>query len=240
MNFAPEWEMLAFGLMTGAITFIGGSVALRFSAAPNLLQGFSSGTMIGVALFDLIPEAVRIADNGNGSLNIWGAVAAGFGLYLAIDWSSVVLVKRRVRRNVAPATLVLHSFLDGLGIGFAFHVSLATGVIVVVGVLVHDLIDGTNTITVALAGGATSSGARLWLAADACAPIVGILLAGATSAQALSLAVILGLCGGFFLYIGLGVLLWRGFARGPQLSTLAATALGLCFIYAVIWVSLGG
>ena len=36
------------------------------------------------------------------------------------------------------AGLSLHSFIDGLGIGFAFHVSTTTGLLVFVAVVSHD------------------------------------------------------------------------------------------------------
>ncbi|HEY4071352.1 MAG TPA: hypothetical protein VGM04_07340 [Sphingomicrobium sp.] len=233
MNPVPE-QLLAIGLITGAMTFIGGSIALRSGGLVDLLLDFSSGTIIGVALFDLIPEALHLAGKGHGSL-IAGAAAAGLGFYLAIDRATVTLDKREALSHIAPATLVLHSLFDGLGIGFAFHLSWAAGVIVVVGVLAHDLVDGANTIGVALAGGASSSIARRWLVVDSFAPMVGILLAGVIPIPAFPLAVILGVFGGFFLYIGGHVILSRMHAGRLHLSGTAAMLAGLGFIYAVIW-----
>ena len=57
--------------------------------------------------------------------------------------------------------------MDGLGIGFAFQVSSAAGMIVAFAVLAHDFVDGANTVTLSLAGGSDPAIARRWLLADA-------------------------------------------------------------------------
>ena len=47
------------GVFTSAATLFGGGLALRFRSALTLFLGFSSGAVIGVALFDLLPEALE-------------------------------------------------------------------------------------------------------------------------------------------------------------------------------------
>jgi zinc transporter, ZIP family len=239
MTVVPIWAALLMGLATGAATLAGGTLILYLASAFDLILGFSAGAIIGVALFDLVPEALDLAGGSHSPLSITGAVAVGFLVYLAADRASTIAGRRRTRRHFAPASLTLHSFVDGLAIGLAFHVSPAVAFIVAVGVLAHDFIDGANTVIVSLSGGGAVSTARTWLAADAAAPLAGILLAGAIAIPRFSLALLLAIFGGFFLYIGASELLPRSQARRPRLSTVAATAAGLALIYAVISLSSG-
>jgi zinc transporter ZupT len=236
VNPAPEALVLAVGLLTGAATLLGGGLALRFRSALGLLLGFSSGAIIGVALFDLLPEALDLAGEAHSHLSITTAVAVGFGLYLAADRSSALLAggAGRHRGHFAPASLTAHSLMDGLGIGLAFHVSSAAGLIVALAVLAHDFLDGANTVTLSLAGGSGTHTARGWLFADAAAPLAGIALARLISIPTFALAVLLGVFSGFFLYIGASELLPRSHDRRPRLSTIGATGLGFTFIYVVI------
>ena len=233
----PLWALILVGLITGAATLAGGSVALRFRSSLDLLLGFSSGTIIGVALFDLLPEALDLAGEGHSHLSITTALAVGFALYLAADRGRGMLGgDKSGPRYFAPASLTAHSLLDGLGIGLAFQVSPAAGTIVAIGVLGHDVLDGANTVAASLASRTSAAAARRWLAADALAPLTGILLAQLVDIPPFTLAILLGVFGGFFLYIGASVLLPQSQARHPRALTIVATATGMAFIYVGIWV----
>ena len=234
----PIWGMLLVGLGAGAATLAGGGLVLRFRSTLDLMLGFSSGTIIGVALFDLLPEALDLAGDSHSHLSITTAVGAGFALYLIVDRISVTTSKESGgHRHLGPASLTLHSLLDGLGIGLAFHVSAVAGIIVALGVVGHDCVDGANTVALSLATGSGGRTARTWLAADAIAPLIGILLARQVEVSTFTLALLLGVFGGFFLYIGASQLLPRSHTRRPHLSTIAATMVGMGLIYCVIWLA---
>jgi ZIP family zinc transporter len=228
--------VLLIGAATGAATLFGGALAFRFRSALDLFLGFSSGAVIGVALLDLLPEALDLGGTHFKPLTLTTAVAVGFALYLVVDRAALILShgSEGHRGHLGPASLTAHSLMDGLGIGFAFQVSSAAGAIVAFAVLAHDFLDGANTVTLSLAGGAAPPTARRWLAADALAPILGIGIARLITVPADVLAVLLAVFAGFFLYIGASELLPRSHDRRPRLSTIAATALGLGFIYVVV------
>jgi ZIP family zinc transporter len=228
--------ILFIGLLTGVATASGGALALRFRSALSLFLGFSGGAVIGVALFDLLPEAIELGGPYFSPLTITTSLAAGFALYLAADRATLILGARSAggRRHLGPASLTAHSLMDGLGIGFAFQISSAAGAIVALAVLAHDVVDGANTVTLSLGGGSPTTTARRWLAADAIAPLIGICLARLIAIPAAMLALLLAAFAGFFLYIGASELLPRAHDRRPRLSTIAATATGLGFIYAVV------
>jgi ZIP family zinc transporter len=221
---------------TGAATLVGGGLALRFRSALGLLLGFAAGAIIGVALFDLLPEALDLAGDGRSHLTITTAVAIGFGLYLIADRAALHMSGGTGghRGHFAPASLTAHSLMDGLGIGLAFHVSAAVGLIVALAVLAHDFLDGANTVTLTLAGGSRATTARGWLLADAAAPLAGIGLAQLIRIPTFGLAVLLAVFAGFLLYIGASELLPRSHDRRPHFSTSAATASGFVVVYMVI------
>src|ERR1700761_2408453 len=61
----PDVLIFIVGIVTGAVTLAGGGVALRLRGMLSLLLGLSSGAIMGVALFDLIPEALNLAGEAN-------------------------------------------------------------------------------------------------------------------------------------------------------------------------------
>jgi zinc transporter ZupT len=236
MKAAPDVLVLIVGLVTGAVTLAGGGAALKLRGMLSLLLGLSSGAITGVALFDLIPQALNLAGEANTHLPVMTAVASGFCFYMLVDrvaaWAAAG--RNGLRGHLAPASLTAHSLMDGLGIGLAFHVSYAVGLVVALAVMAHDLLDGANTVTLSLAGGTGERAARRWLAADAMAPLVGIGLARLLPMSTFTLAVCLAVFAGFFLYIGASELLPRSRDRRPQWSTMGATLAGFAFIYGVI------
>lgn len=204
-----------------------------------MLSGFGAGAVIGVALLDLLPESLRLAQGVWPTLPVVGVLCAGFALYLGLEQLGGVLAKGPgLRGNMAAAALTAHSLIDGLGIGLAYKVSSAAGLIVAAAVLAHDCVDGANTVTVSLS--AEGKGApRRWLAADALAPLVGILLSQWITVARPTLALILSGFAGLFLFVGASELLPQALQRRPGPATAAAVLTGLSLIYAVVLASGG-
>ncbi|MDR3547701.1 MAG: ZIP family metal transporter [Candidatus Pacebacteria bacterium] len=228
--------LLLIGIATGISTFVGGSLALRFNNRIHLILGFSAGAVIGVALFDLLTEALSIGQQYYPIATITATVGIGFMAYMLLDRIILITTSKESghRGHVGAGSLTIHSFLDGLGIGLAFQVSTALGAIVAVAVLVHDFSDGINTVNLSLFGTGKPMIARFWLIADALAPLVGI---GATlffKVPEQHLSLILALFSGFFLYIGASELLPDSHHRYPRLITSVMTLLGAALIYVAI------
>jgi zinc transporter ZupT len=103
---------------------------------------------------------------------------------------------------LGAAGLSAHSFVDGLGIGLAFGLDTATGLLVFLAVVTHDFADGLNTVGFILRQGGDSRRAVRWLAVDAIAPVVGAVVGAALSVSADTLGHLLAVYAGFFLYMG--------------------------------------
>jgi ZIP family zinc transporter len=220
-------------------TFLGGLFAIRFKDKLHLILGFSAGAVLGVALFDLIPESLSLAQTFDTSL-VTLLVAVGFIFYLILDrlfslhCHGEICENPEHRSKLGAVTLIFHSFLDGLGIGLAFKISPSIGWIVAAAVLAHDFSDGINTVNMILRNQGNRRQALLWLAADAIAPAVGVAITLFFSVSEDILGLILAIFAGLFLYLGASDLIPESHHRHPAIWTSVMTVVGILFIYAII------
>src|SRR3989344_4343843 len=137
-------SIVLIALAASVATLVGGAFELRFRDKLHLILGFSAGTVAGVALFDLLPEAIELGAQYHGAATIALFVALGFFGYLILDRLILLHTHEEDDETNAPRgflealTLSTHSFLDGIAIGVGFQVSAAVGVIITAAVLVHD------------------------------------------------------------------------------------------------------
>lgn len=227
------------GIAAFISTSLGGLFALRLKDRLHLILGFSAGAVIGVAFFDLMPEALTIIGRAHSAAFGTAIVATGFALYLILDRLIVLHhdhedTEHGERGLWGASTLSFHSFLDGLGIGLAFHVSATIGIIVAAAVLTHDFSDGINTVNMILKNGGDRRRAFKWLFIDAIAPVIGIVVTVFVNVTDSQLGILLALFSGFFLYIGASDLLPESHHRHPVRWTTVATVLGMAVIFIVI------
>jgi ZIP family zinc transporter len=225
-------------LFTVVSTLLGGLTALRFRHNLETILALSGGVVVAVALFDVLPEAISGIDDPR---RVTTLVAGGF---LAFFFLQRVLVlhhrddpdEARAHRRVGAlgaGALSMHSFVDGLGIGLAFGVSTLTGLLVFVAVISHDFADGLNTVTFVLRQQGERRRALRWLAADAIAPFFGAIVGSAVAVSEHSLAYLLAVYAGFFLYVGAVDLLPAAHAQTTRLR-IALTLAGFAGTYAVV------
>jgi len=221
---------------------IGGLSVLRQNDRLHLAMGFAGGAMIGVAVFETGPEAF---DRAPGS-GLWlvAVILAGIGVFAALERS----VFRHVHTEDAVCSphageigaggITTHAFLDGLAIGAGFQVGSEVGLLVSAAVLLHAFADGLNTVTILLRHGHRQRTAKLWLAADAAAPIAGAAIGLLVPLPDVVFAVLLAFFAGMFLYFGGGSLLPQAHRAGRNRAIVATAALA-GFALAFIAASLG-
>lgn len=230
--------IVAIALGTCLATLIGGLVALALRDRLHLILGFSAGAVLGVAFFDLMPEALALGRDID-SRALLAIVALGFFLYMLLDRTIAPhdhagALERQPRRGwIGAGSLSLHSFLDGLAIGVAFQAGRGIGIVVSVAVLIHDFSDGLNTVNVVVKNGGDRRNALRWLFVDAIAPVLGALSSLAFSLPDSAIAVVLAFFAGFFLYIGASDLLPESHHAHPRLFTTVATLAGAATLYGV-------
>lgn len=224
-------------------TLLGGLFALRLKDSLHLILGFSAGAVIGVAFFDLLPEALHLSEQ-SGSTRAPLFIALGFVCYMLLDRIIFFNAQHEAHHHgehehshsgfLGAGSLSIHSLLDGLAIGLSFQVSSAVGLIVTAAVLTHDFSDGINTVSMVLKGGGTRKNALMWLLVDAVAPVVGILSTFFFTLSEHALASLLAIFCGFFLYIGASDLLPESHHQHPKALTTLLTILGISVIYVAI------
>jgi ZIP family zinc transporter len=233
---------MLFVFMIGACaaTLLGGLCALRLKDRLHLILGFSAGAVLGVAFFDLMPEAFALAAQSVGVSALFTTIAAGFLAYMLIE-RYVALHSHSDHEThththsgfFGAATLCLHSFLDGVGMGLAFKVSPEVGLVVALAVLAHDFSDGINTVSMVHRSGQGRNAWR-WVIADALAPVFGVIATLFFTVTSEALGLLLALFGGFFLYIGAADLLPESHHRHPVIWTTLSSAAGVALLYLVV------
>ncbi len=225
-------------------TLLGGTLAMRFRLHILLLTAVGAGLLLGAAFLDLLPEAIVFGNRaGISTSNTLGLTLLSFLLFYALEravdaagrrWeaSGPSGYGRQMVRRAGAATLIFHSFRDGMAIGAAYAASHAAGYAVAFGIAAHDVGDGMNTVILTTGGEKPTRTDFLFLAADAVAPFLGGLL---TVWWVLSLhgsVALLVLAAGFFLQMATGDFLpeLRNY-QGPRRFLVPAVLLGAALIY---------
>ncbi len=234
--------LLAFGALIS--TFVGGSFALRFRDHLHLILGFSAGAVAGVALYDLLPEAISLGAAYHTPETIGLCVSLGLFGYLVLD--RVVLLHAHdhgreeersegaQRGTFGALTLSIHSLLDGIAIGIGFQASAAVGAIVTVAVLTHDFSDGINTVSLVLRNDGSARQAFRWLLADASAPVLGAASTLFFRISDSMISLVLAVFVGTFLYLSASDLIPESYHRHPRALTTLMTLLGAATLYIVV------
>ena len=209
MRFAP----VLLASVTLISTGLGGTAAIRLRDRLHLLLGFSSGAVLAVALFDILPEVFAF-DHGASYMPV---TALGFLAFFALERYTAM---HRAREHphlaeaheaelgaMSAAGLAFHSFLDGVAIGVGFQTSVQIGLLIAFGIIAHDFSDGLNTVTVVLAHGNSSRRAVFWLIIDMLAPVLGAASTLMFNLGPGLLPPLLAFFAGSFLYIGASDLL---------------------------------
>jgi len=237
--------ILAVAALAFASTALGGLAAVRLRDRMHLLLGFSAGAVLGVVLFEVLPEvADGAAAQGLRLADLTLFSGAAFLAFFALERVTGLHGAREHEHHgghdhhselgvLSASGLSLHSFLDGVAVAVAFQAgSTELGVAVSIAVLAHDFSDGLNTVTVMLAHGNPLRRAVRWLVIDALAPMLGALTAVALRPSLHVLPYLLAVFAGSFLYIGASDLLPE--AREHDSPWVAvATMAGMSLLYAI-------
>ena|SRR5438128_2431714 len=222
-------------------TFLGGLMALQLRHRLDLIVSFSAGAMIALVLLDLLPEALGLSLPQYSADRVTLVVAVGFFFFMvlhspATPWShhDEECERQHHRGELGAGSLCVHSFLDGMGIGLGFQVSLTVGLLITAGIVTHDFSDGVNTVSLILRHRSTVRRAFGWLVVDALAPAAGALSTLFFTLPPARLGLALALFSGFFLYIGASDLLPESHRRSRSAWPLFLTILGAVTLYAAI------
>lgn len=234
-------ELIIIGLavLTFIFTLTGGMIALKHKKNLPYFFAFAAGTLVSVAFLDLLPESLTLtaaADMPMRTTLI--VVVSAFFVYSLLERffphheidESHGHNHGHIMGPIGAGSLTIHSFLDGVAIGAAFQVNQAVGLIVALAVLFHDFTDGINTVTIMLKNKQKEFKTKVFLIMDAVAPILGVLLTTIVTFSQGTLAIILAIFVGEFIYIGVASLLPETYHDDNPKKFIIPMALGIVLI----------
>jgi len=232
-----EWLAVPLAAVTVVSTLAGGLIALRLHRELVTLIALTGGIVVAVALFDVLPEAIKAVDDPE---RVTGLVGVGFLAFFLAERLVVLHHRDEAEQAQAHAQvgalgaagLSLHSFIDGLGIGLAFHLGTSTGLLVFLAVVTHDFADGMNTVNFVLSQSGERRQAVRWLTADSLAPLLGAIVGVFITVSNHTLGQLLAVYAGFFLYMGATDLLPQAHEH-PSGKRVALTALGFAVTFLI-------
>ena len=234
-------------ILLAAATFLstlgGGLTALRHKDSLHRFLGYTAGVLLGVVAFDLLPEIFNALSHDSMDAT-WPMVALVVGFLLFHTLEKSILIHHSQEEEyevhhhpdvgvVSALALIGHSFLDGVGIGLGFQAGSVVGIGVAIAVIAHDFTDGLNTVNLLLVNKNQPRRAKLFLLADALAPIVGAASTLLFTMPDRTLPIYLGFFAGFLLYIGASEILPEAHSKHSSYQTIVFTVLGAAFMFAV-------
>ena len=223
------WTALIASLLAAGVTTAGIWTIRRFAdwgeRNTTYFMSFAAGVLISASFLHMVPRALSL----NAQAPVW-LLAGFFGLYLFNRFLTAFVCERDPqRREVAIGVppmlgIGLHSFVDGFIYSIAFTVSLLTGFLATVGMVLHEFPEGIVTYLLLLRGGFTERRATRWafVAAAASTPL-GMLVSWPMISviDPYRLGALLALSAGALIYVGATHLLPRAEQEHRRYSLIA-------------------
>jgi ZIP family zinc transporter len=195
----------------------------------HLALGFSAGTVLAVAFFVFLPQAILSGRAAHGTGHLLPLVGLGFVIALLLDrFGSLWMAGGEGHRSARKHDT--HAVLNGAAIGIAYHVSPAVGGVVTAALLAHEFSDGADAMSQALRDQDERRGLRDCLISSLCVA-AGLAATYFQSMTAGLLGVALALFGGYFVYLSASDLIPESHHAHPQLLTVAMTFTGAGAMY---------
>jgi zinc transporter, ZIP family len=225
-----------------AATLGGGMLPLRFEQHSRVFLSFSAGTLVALALLELIPEG--LAGRPEHTHRLLLLVLAAFLATLLLDKLHVLHPHEHGMDSTCPHVehehpplamhgalgLILHSAVDGLALAAALRESFAAAVAVGVALSAHKLADGLTTVALVLSHHHHRPQAVRVLIANVAALCVGFAAGVVAPLDESGLSALLLVMAGFFLYLGATDLLPAVTTPRCRKRDVLATAFGMAAI----------
>jgi ZIP family zinc transporter len=238
-SFEMNPAAIILALISLLSTLLGGFIVLKFKKSLSIIFAFAAGSIVTVALMEILPESLAIANKSGIPVKyIMMSVVLSFLFFIILEkYFSAhpikgIMSEGHVMGPIGAGSLILLSLLDGLTMGIAFQVRISIGIVVAISIIIHDLPDGINTVVLMLKNEESERKAVLYLLMDGLAPLLGVLLTSVIIFPTNALAILLAVFAGQFIYVGAASLLPESQEQSiPRIAV--ATTLGFLFIFMV-------
>jgi zinc and cadmium transporter len=204
------------GLLLAATLLLFHTTA-RTKLIPSLVS-YAVGTLLGVALLDLLPEALQSLAPGSVFGTLLGGILAFFAFEKMVLWRHCHEDHCELHESAAPLILVgdgVHNFIDGAVIAAATYLSVPLGITTALAVAAHEIPQEVGDFAILLGAG-YSRGRALWLnILSGLSAVLGVLLAAAAISHIPRiLPYFLPVAAASFLYVAMADLI-PSLHRGP-------------------------
>ncbi len=221
----------------------GGYVAIKNRNRLQAAMALTSGLVLGLVAFDLLPEVFTGAKN-TGVDTVWPMVLFVLGFiffhavekFVIIHESDEASYKSHQHPNLGVAralALAGHSLMDGLSIGVAFQINATVGYTVALAVIGHRFADGFDTTSFMIFHGNKMSRIKQLLLVVVVMPVLGGLISLVIPFSEAALTLYLGFFAGLLMYIAAGNILPQAHAKHRTWQSLALTILGAVFMLVI-------
>jgi len=178
--------IILFGLIAAAAEILGGTLIIMKKEWPRKVQEYllalSSGFILALVFFELIPESLSLLGNiaslymiiGYGLLHFFEHTIVGH-FHFGEETHHDVMVSK-VASISAFAGLFIHAFFDGLSISAGMNYNFYLGLLIFIAVLLHKIPEGLTVATIMLAAHQPRKNAFLASIAIGVATMLGILI----------------------------------------------------------------
>jgi zinc transporter ZupT len=243
MNF----NAILLAVITCFSTILGGVFAAGHRKSIGVLGAVAAGVLITTSLLDILPQNFKLAESANVDLEeVMALMVVGF-LFLYIISRMIsehvfskegeyVEVKHPLGGVFATSELSVHSFIDGLAIGFGLEADVHVGILIAFAVICHDFTDGLSTVTVMLNSNNSLRNSLRMLLLDAVAPVLGAVATLFIQLSTYYIVLLLPFFAGGFLYLGASDLLPTAHEKNPPTITIIACTAGFVLIFVLTFI----
>jgi zinc and cadmium transporter len=199
--------IVVFGLAMSALALVGGVTTLlserTLARVLMPLVALAAGSLLGGALFHMLPEAIE--ETGN-ELSVYIWFVAGFAAFFLLEqylhWHHC---HRPVSEHAPLGYLILladglHNFLGGLAVGAAFTIDIRVGIVTWLVAAAHEVPQELGDFGILVHSGWKTRSALAYNVASALTFLVGGLVAFALS-DTIDVEFLLPFAAGNFVYI---------------------------------------
>lgn len=237
--------VLLLTVLASIAALAGGYTALKNRNQLHIAMALTSGLVLGLVAFDLLPEIFEGAQSQHLAI-VWpmAMFTVGFLAFHVVE--KLILVHEHAESDYTPhvhpklgiaraVALAGHSFFDGLSIGVGFQVSSAVGMAVALAVIGHRFADGFDTANFMLLHKNKVDHIKKFMSVVIAMPVLGGLASLAFTFSEALLVLYLGLFAGILMYIAASNILPQahGHAAADAYKTIALTTLGVAFMFLI-------
>lgn len=228
----------SFGGLLAASTFLLVGDHIRVRLVPWLIS-YAVGTLLGVALLALLPEALEYLPPSRAMVTLLAGVLTFFLLEKLVLWRHCHDTDECAVHTSSAASLVIvgdafHTFVDGAVIAAAVATSIPLGITTALAVATHEIPQEVGDIAILLRAGYSRLRAFTLNLVSGVGGVLGaVLMLAAWHSLPNALPYVLAFAAGNFLYVAMADLipdLHRGGLEGGPLRQLLLIALGLATV----------